>query len=119
MRAEGLQGGLATAGELYDAISVMVKRMDVPLRRLYILPEGNSPLLGPKAGTRGDLLIPERLLRSAYRREVDGIVAYQMMLIKTKYLSSFWELMFPLVVLLVWRVYNAQNAPSANITLLV
>ena len=117
MRAEGLRGGLASGGELHDAVWAMAKRMGVPLRRLYILPEDLSPRLGPKAGSNGDLLIPERLLRSAYRREVDGIVGYQLMLIKTKYVNSFWAGLLPVVVILVWRIYNSQNAPSAGYTL--
>jgi hypothetical protein len=119
MRAEGLQGGLANTGELYDAIREMAKRLGVPLRRIYILPEDVSPRLGPKAGTQGDLLIPERLLRSAYRREVDGIITYQMMLIKIRYLNSFWSGVLPILVILIWRIYNAQNAPSSNVTLAV
>jgi hypothetical protein len=119
MRAEGLQGSLAKAGELHDALWEMAKRMGVPLRRIYILPEDLSPRLAPKAGTHGDLLVPERLLRSANRREVDGILTYQMMLIKTKYLNSFWGGVLPILVILVWRVYNAQNATSANVTLAV
>jgi hypothetical protein len=119
MRAEGLRGGLANTGELYDAIRGMAKRMGVPLRRIYILPEDISPRIGPKAGTQGDLLIPERLLRAAYRREVDGIITYQLMLIKTRYLNSFWSGVLPILVILVWRVYNAQNAPSSNVTLAV
>jgi len=118
MSAEGIKGGRANGGELYDAIGAMAKRMGVPLRRIYILPEEISPRLGPKCGSHGDLLIPERLVRSAYRRELDGIIAYQMMLIKTKYLNSFWAGLFPLMVILVWRIYNAQNAPSANVTLM-
>jgi hypothetical protein len=118
MRAEGLRGGRASAGELCDAIGAMAKRMGVPLRRIYILPEDISPRLGPKAGSHGDLLIPERLVRSAYRRELDGIIAYQLMLIKTKYLNTFWAGVLPILVILVWRIYNAQNAPSANVTLL-
>jgi len=116
--AEGIKGGRANGGELYDAICAMAKRMGVPLRRIYILPEEISPRLGPKCGSHGDLLIPERLVRSAYRRELDGIIAYQMMLIKTKYLNSFWAGLFPVIVILVWRIYNAQNAPSANVTLM-
>jgi hypothetical protein len=118
LRAEGLQGCLATAGELHDAIRAMAKRMGVPLRRIYILPEDISPRLGPKSGSRGDLLIPERLVRSAYRRELDGIVTYQMMLIKTKYLNTFWAGVLPILVILVFRVYNAQHAPSANVALM-
>jgi len=118
MRAEGLQGGLLKAGELYDAIYGMAKRMGVPLRRVYILPEEISSRVGPKVGAYGDLLIPERLLRSAYRREVDGIVAYEMMLIKTSYLNSFWAGVLPILVIIVWRIYNAQNAPSASMTLM-
>jgi hypothetical protein len=118
MLAEGIKGGRANGGELYDAIEAMAKRMGVPLRRIYILPEEISPRLGPKCGSHGDLLIPERLVRTAYRRELDGIIAYQMMLIKTNYLTSFWTGLFPLVVILVWRVYNSQNAPSASLTLL-
>ena len=117
VRAEGLRGGLANAGELHDAVWAMAKRMGVPLRRLYILPEDVSPRLGPKAGSYGDLLIPERLLRSAYRREVDGIVGYELMLIKTKYVNSFWAGLLPVAVILVWRIYNAQNMPSADFTL--
>jgi len=119
MRAEGLQGGLASAGELHDAVRAMAERLGAPLRRIYILPEDLSPRLGPKAGTHGDLLIPERLLRSVYRREFDGIIAYQLMLIKTKYLNSFWAGLLPVMVILVWRVYNAQNASSANTTLVM
>jgi hypothetical protein len=117
MRAEGLRGGRANTGELVDAISAMAKRLGVPLRRIYILPQGVSPRLGPKAGSQGDLLIPERLVRSTYRRELDGILAYQMMLIKTRYLNSFWNGLLPLLVILVWRIYNAQNASSASVTL--
>jgi len=118
MQAEGIKGGRAYGGELYEAIGAMAKRMGVPLRRIYILPEELSPRLGPKCGSHGDLLIPERLVRSAYRRELDGIIAYQMMLIKTNYLSSFWTGVLPLMVILVWRIYNAQNAPSASMTLM-
>jgi hypothetical protein len=119
MRAEGLRGGLANAGELHDAVWAMAKRMGVPLRRLYILPEEVSPRLGPKAGSHRDLLIPERLLRSVYRREMDGIVGYQLMLIKTKYVNAFWAGLLPVAVVLVWRIYNAQNASSANVTLVM
>jgi hypothetical protein len=119
MRAEGIRGGLTKEGELHEAIGAMATRMGVPLRRLYILPEDVSPRLGPKAGGHGDLLIPERLVRSAYRREIDGIVGFELMLIKTKYLNSFWAGFLPVVVILVWRVYNAQNAPSAGISLAV
>jgi len=118
MLAEGIKGGRASGGELYDAICAMAKRMGVPLRRIYILPEDLSPRLSPKCGSHGDLLIPERLVRSAYRRELDGIIAYQMMLIKTRYLNTFWAGLFPLMVILVWRIYNAQNAPSGSVTLL-
>jgi hypothetical protein len=117
MRAEGLKGGLADAGELHDAIQAMAKRMGAPLRRLYILPEDVSPRLAPKAGGYGDLLIPERLLRSAYRREVDGIIGYQLMLIKTKYVNSFWAGLLPVVVILVLRAFNAQHAPSPELSL--
>jgi hypothetical protein len=117
MRAEGLLGSPVSAGELYDAVWSMAKRMGVPLRRLYILPDGVSPRLGPKAGAHGDLLIPQKLLQSAFRREVDGIVAYQMMLIKIRYMNSFWAGLLPVAVILIWRIYNAQNAPSAGFTL--
>ena len=119
MRAEGLRGGLTKDGQLHDEIWAMAKRMGAPLRRIYILPEDISPRLAPKAGGYGDLLIPERLLHSAYRREVDGIVGYQLMLIKTKYVSSFWAGLLPVVVILVWRIYNAQNASSAGMSLVV
>jgi hypothetical protein len=118
MRAEGLKGGRANGGELYDAIGAMAKRMGVPLRRIYILPEDISARLAPKSGSHGDLLIPERLVQSAYRRELDGIIEYQLMLIKTKYLNSFWTGVVPIMVILVWRVYNAQNAPSSSTTLM-
>ena len=117
-RVEGNRGGLATAGELVDSVRAMAKRMGVPLRRIYILPEDLSPRIAPKAGSYGDLLIPERLLRSAYRREVDGIIGYHLMLIKTKYLNSVWAGLLPIAVIVVWRIYNVQNAPSASVTLL-
>jgi hypothetical protein len=50
---------------------------------------------------------------------MDGIVGYQLMLIKTKYANSFWVGLLPVVVILVWRIYNAQHASSANVTLVV
>jgi uncharacterized protein DUF1266 len=119
IRAEGVRGGRARGGELYDAIEAMAKRMAVPLRRIYILPEDLSPRLAPKAGSRGDLLIPERLVRSAYRRELDGIVAYQLMLIKTKYLNSVWMGVLPIMAILIWRIYNAQHAQSSSIVMII
>jgi len=117
LHAEGLRGGLVNTGELYDAVWAMAKRMGVPLRRLYILPEEISPRVGPRVGAYGDLLIPERLIRSAYQREVDGIVAHEMMLMKIGYLNSMWAGVLPILVIIVLRIYSAQYAPSASVTL--
>ena len=117
MLAEGLKGGLVTAGELHDAVFELAKRMKVPLRRLYILPEGGSPRIAPKVGASGELLIPERLLRQANRREVDGVVAFEMMLIKNKYVNAIWLAVLPIALVLVWRAYAFQTSSSENITL--
>ncbi len=116
--AEGLKGGLAKTGELHDAVFQMARRMNVPLRRLYILPEGGSPRIAPVVGASGELLIPERLLRCANRREIDGVIAYEMMLIKNKYVNSIWVAVLPVVILLVWRAYIMQMSSSENFTLL-
>jgi len=117
MLAEGLKGGLAKAGELHDAVFELAKKMRVPLRRLYILPEGRSPRIAPMVGASGELLIPERLLRLASRREIDGVVGYEMMLIKNKYVNSIWLAVLPIALLLVWRAYIFQTSSSENITL--
>src|SRR5258708_18566979 len=118
MLAEGLKGGLTRAGELHDAVFQLAKRMNVPLRRLYILPEGGSPRVAPKVGASGELMIPERLLRRASRREIDGLVAYEMMLIKSNYVNTIWLTVLPMIVLLVWRAYVLQTSFSENLTLL-
>ena len=117
MLAEGLKGGLAKAGELHDAVFALAKKLRVPLRRIYILPEGGSPRIGPMVGASGELLIPERLLRLASRREIDGVVGYEMMLIKNKYVNSIWLAVLPIALLLVWRAYIFQTSSSENITL--
>src|SRR5260370_37853310 len=118
MLAEGLKGGLTRAGELHDAGFQLAKRMNVPLRRLYILPEGGSPRVAPKVGASGELMIPERLLRRASRREIDGLLAYEMMLIKSNYVNTIWLTALPMIVLLVWRAYVLQTSFSENLTLL-
>jgi hypothetical protein len=116
--AEGLKGGVASAGEFPQAIQALAGRMRVPLRKLYILPAEASSRIVPKVGLHGDLLVPERLLGALSRREVAGIVSYDMMLIKNKHLNSLWLSVLPMLIVLVWRAYAYQNSPSANLTLL-
>jgi hypothetical protein len=41
------------------------------------------------------------------------------MLIKIRYVNAFWSGLLPVVVVLVWRFYNAQYVSSANVTLVV
>jgi len=40
-------------------------------------------------------------------------------LIQIRYLNYFWSGVLPILVILVWRIYNAQNAPSSTVTLAV
>jgi len=116
--AMGLRGGRASEGELHDAIFGLARRLGVPLRRLYVLPDGDWPQVAPSVGSKGDLMIPERLVHSASRREIDGVVAYQLMLIKNRYLNMVMSTLAPMAITLVWRAYVSQTSQSENGTLL-
>jgi hypothetical protein len=114
----GEMGGSVQGGELYDAVFGAARRLSVPLRRLYILPENVGPRSSPSVGSKGDLMIPERLLRAASRREIDGVVAYELMLIKTRHVYTIWVAMIPVLVILIWRAYLYQSSPSETFALI-
>ncbi len=114
----GEKGGTVLDGELHDAVFETARRMHVRLRRLYILPENLGPRVAPSVGSKGDLMIPERLLRAASRREIDGVVAYELMLIKNRHLNAIWSVMVPGLIVLIWRAYLHQTSPSENYTLI-
>jgi hypothetical protein len=114
----GQKGGSVQDGELHDAVFETARRMHVPLRRLYILPQNIGPRVAPSVGSKGDLMIPERLLRAASRREINGVVAYELMLIKNRPLNTIWAALVPMLVVLIWRAYLYQTSPSENFTLI-
>jgi hypothetical protein len=86
--ATGQKGGVVRSGELYDAVFSLAKKMSVPLKRLYIQPEGEWTSVTPSTGTRGNLMLPERLLRSVSRREIDAMAAYALLTLKSGYVQG-------------------------------
>ena len=114
----GEKGGSVKEGELYDAVFEAARRMRVPLRRLYIQPENIGPRVAPVVGSKGDLMIPERLLRAASRREINGVVAYELMLIKNRHLNAIWATVVPMLMVLVWRAYLYQTSATENFALI-
>jgi len=114
----GEKGGTVQEGELHDAVFETARSMHVPLRRLYILPENIGLRVAPSVGSKGDLMIPERLLQAANRREINGVVAYELMLIKNRHLNMIWSAVIPMLVVLIWRAYVYQTSSSENFTLI-
>jgi hypothetical protein len=115
--ALGEKGASVRDGELYDAVFTIARRMHVPLRRLYIQPESIGPRVAPAVGSKKDLMIPERLLRAASRREIDGVVAYELMLIKSQHLKTIWATVLPMLPILIWRAYLFQTSATENFSL--
>jgi len=114
----GEKGGSVKEGELYDAVFAAARRMHAPLRRLYIQPENMGPRVAPVVGSKGDLMIPERLLREANRREVDSLVGYELMLIKNRQVNAIWATVIPLAAVLCWRAYLSQTSSTENFALI-
>ena len=114
----GEKGGSVKEGELYDAVFDAARRMHAPLRRLYIQPENMGPRVAPVVGSKGDLMIPERLLREANRREVDSLVGYELMLIKNRQVNAIWATVIPLAAVLCWRAYLSQTSSTENFALI-
>jgi Protein of unknown function (DUF1266) len=114
----GEKGGSVREGELYDAVFGAARHMRVPLRRLYIQPEKLGPRVAPVVGSKGDLMIPERLLREANRREVNGVVGYELMLIKNRHVNAIWATVVPMVAVLCWRAYLYQASTTENFALI-
>jgi hypothetical protein len=114
----GEKGGSVREGELYDAVFDAARRMRVPLRRLYVQPENMGPRVAPVVGSKGDLMIPERLLREANRREVNGVVGYELMLIKNRHVNAIWATVIPMAAVLCWRAYMYQTSPTENSALI-
>jgi Zn-dependent protease with chaperone function len=114
----GEKGGSVREGELYDAVFAAARRMHVPLRRLYIQPENMGPRVAPVVGSKGDLMIPERLLREANRREVNGVVGYELMLIKNRHVNAIWATVIPMAAVLCWRAYLYQTSATENSALI-
>ena len=116
--AKQMKGSLVKTGELHDAIFAMAKQMRAPLRRLYIRPEAAWPQPLPLVSARGELMIPEGLVRNASRRELDGLVGYGLMLVKNDYIKSLVLSIAPMAALVLWRAYMYQHSTSGNLTLI-
>jgi hypothetical protein len=117
--AEGVKGAKVTTGELHDAVFDLARRLSVPLRSLYVLPAGATPRVVPKVDPSGRLMIPERLLSAASRREIDGMVGYELILIRTRSWRSIWLAIFPVIVSVVYRAYSFQSRSTAVFGLVV
>ncbi len=63
-------------------------------------------------------MIPERLLRAASRREINGVVTYELLLIKNSHLSGIWVTVVPTLVVFAWRAYLHQTGATENFTLI-
>jgi len=116
--ALGEKGGSVQDGELHDAVFATARRLHVRLRRLYIQPENIGPRVAPSVGSNRDLMIPERLLRAASRREINSVVTYELMLIKKRHLKDIWVTLVPILVVFAWRAYLYQTSGTENFTLL-
>ncbi len=107
--ATGLKGRRgAHSGELYDAVFALAKRMGVSLKRLYIQPEGEWKNLTPSTGTAGNLMLPERLLRSVSRREVDALAAYALLTVKTGYVRNAIQAAVMITLVFLVHAYRSQ-----------
>ncbi|HSR08701.1 MAG TPA: DUF1266 domain-containing protein [Bryobacteraceae bacterium] len=114
----GEKGGSVQEGELYDAVFEAARRMRAPLRRLYIQPENLGPRVAPVVGSKGNLMIPERLLLAANRREINGVVDYELMLIKSRHVNAIWATVIPMAAVLCWRAYLYQTSATENFALI-
>jgi len=106
--ATGQKGGIVRGGELHDAIFALAKKMSVPLKRLYIQPESEWKNLNPITGTRGNLMLPERLLHSVSRRELDALAGYALLTLKTGYVQKALRGAVIIAFLFLWRAYRSQ-----------
>jgi hypothetical protein len=106
--ATGLKGAVVHSGELYDAVFALAKRMGVSLKRLYIQPEGEWKNLTPSTGTAGNLMLPERLLRSVSRREVDALAAYALLTVKTGHVRNAIQAAVMITLVFLVHAYRSQ-----------
>jgi hypothetical protein len=116
--ATGQKGGLVRSGELYDAVFALAKKMSVPLKKLYVQPEGEWKNLDPIIGTRGNLMLPERLLRSVSRREIDAMAAYALLTLKSGYVQKALRAAVIIAFVFLVRAYRPQVFQTGTFLLL-
>jgi hypothetical protein len=104
----GQKGGMVRGGELYDALFALAKKMSVPLQRLYIQPEGEWTNVIPSTGTKGNLMLPERLLRSVSRREIDAMAAYALLTLKSGYIQNALRTAVIIAFVFLVHAYRSQ-----------
>src|SRR5262249_34265083 len=64
------------AGEFHEAVFRAAERIGAPLKRLYIEPANPWRSMYPIAGTGGELIVPEGLMRTLSRAELDAMIGY-------------------------------------------
>jgi uncharacterized protein DUF1266 len=106
--ATGQKGGVVRNGELYDAVFALAKKMSVPLKRLYIQPEDEWRNVIPSTGTRGNLMLPERLIRSVSRREIDAVAAYALLTLKSGYAQHALRTAVPIAFVFLVHAHRSQ-----------
>src|SRR5258706_2623967 len=116
--ATGQKGGLVRGGELYDTVFALAKKMSVPLKRLYIQPEGEWTNVIPSTGTKGNLMLPERLLRSVSRREIDVMAAYALLMLKSGYVQSALRAGVMIAFVFLVHAYRSQMFQPGTFLLL-
>ena len=116
--ATGQRGGVVRGGELYENVFALAKKMSVPLKRLYIQPEGEWMNVIPSTGTRGNLMLPERLLRSVSRREIDVMAAYALLTLKSGYVQNALRTAGVIALVFLVHAYRSQMFQPGRFLLL-
>ncbi len=105
------------SGELHDATFAMSGRIGAPLKRIYIEPENPWRSPNPIAGNGGELVIPERMLRTLSRSELDAMVSYGLVLMRNGFAGRTMLAYSFLAGLFILAAFLLQWLVSQNVAL--
>jgi hypothetical protein len=105
------------SGELHDATFAMSGRIGAPLKRIYIEPENPWRSPNPIAGNGGELVIPERMLRTLSRSELDAMISYGLVLMRNGFAGRTMLAYSFLAGLFILAAFLLQWVVSQNVAL--
>jgi hypothetical protein len=116
------RGAPAAMGEFHDAVFALAAQLNAPLKRLYIVPDGIAVHFSPTFGSKGGVVVPERLVQNLSRREMDAFIGYALLLIRSGYIrrASLRVLLSVLVCApLAYAIHRLIKNPNEAMAALV